>query len=702
MKCRLFPIGLLTILSVLSLQATPVTNWHTFRNTAATSFTGQGTSSPTVGTTAVPANSAFLVGYFNGVSLTNVGDRITLSYQVSFTDAAGMSGTAGDQFRFSFFDLNGQTPVTDDNTGTAGVDGKTDNWRGYWFGHRGGSGTGSAGSIRERENALTASDNPFAASGDPARSLGAVGGTPVTLSSSSSPVGGAVYSGRMALEKTPSGIALAGFLSGNGGTNIYQANDTSEPFPANYGAVAWLFGNALNVDTVNLQNVEVTYAVSNALQITSQPADLTVNPGQPATFSVSWTGSGIIPSLQWRENGSDIPNATNSTYNIPSTVVGQSGNTYSVVIQNVFGDSVTSSNATLSVIPDSVAPKVLSASSLVPNVINVVFSEAVNEASALDSSSYSLSGYSIAERTLVAPNNVALTLDGEIVGSNYTLTVQNVLDLSGNTVVTTNVPGVVHGFQGAAKVNITAPEGVGYAYATDTKIKVNATGADIFGTADEFEYVYKTYSGDFDVAVKVESLLNTDLNAKAGLMARATSAASIFADNRNVTIAATPTRFLFQYRLDDAGSSTAVGTPRPPTDFPNCWVRLARTGSTITGYTSTNFTDWTTVSSLDTGTSAQGAYPTDILLGLAVTSHRTTIPTEAVFSGFANFVQIPSVTISRTGNNVLLQWPTSGFTLQQASSLASPITWSDVSGTETGNQTTIAIESGPAYFRLRK
>ena len=33
-------------------------------------------------------------------------------------------------------------------------------------------------------------------------------------------------------------------------------------------------------------------------------------------------------------------------------------------------------------------------------------------------------------------------------------------------------------------------------------------------------YVYKPVSGDFDMAVRVESLLNTDLNARAGLMAR--------------------------------------------------------------------------------------------------------------------------------------------------------------------------------------
>src|SRR5687767_12615020 len=280
----------------IDLRADPVTNWHTFRATTATTLSGQGTSSPTVGSAATVANQAFLVGYFDGIALTNLGDRITFSFQVSFTDAAGFS-TAGDQFRFALFDLNGQPRVAAENTATAGVNGQTDDWRGYWFGHRGGGGAGAGGSIRERPAALTGTDNPFSnTAGDPAPSLGPVGGSPVTLVSSTSPGGGAVFSGVMALENTPSGVVLAGSLSGNGATNIFTANDTASPFPSVYGAVAYLFGNAMSVDQVNLQNVTVTYSPSNALQITSQPGDVTVLPGQPASFSVEWTGSGVIPT----------------------------------------------------------------------------------------------------------------------------------------------------------------------------------------------------------------------------------------------------------------------------------------------------------------------------------------------------------------------------------------------------------------------
>jgi hypothetical protein len=51
---------------------------------------------------------------------------------------------------------------------------------------------------------------------------------------------------------------------------------------------------------------------------------------------------------QWRENGADIPGATNSSYTTPATVVADDGSLFSVVVSNDAG-SVTSDNATLRV-----------------------------------------------------------------------------------------------------------------------------------------------------------------------------------------------------------------------------------------------------------------------------------------------------------------------------------------------------------------
>src|SRR5215207_10806543 len=138
-------------------SAAPVTDWHTFRASPATTLSGQGTDDPIMGgpTAAETSSNGFLVGYLSQpVTLANEGDFVTLTFNVSFNDDAGGTVGGGDNFRFALFNLNGQTPVTADNTATAGVDGQTDNWRGYWCGHKGGGGAGINGSIRERSAAL--------------------------------------------------------------------------------------------------------------------------------------------------------------------------------------------------------------------------------------------------------------------------------------------------------------------------------------------------------------------------------------------------------------------------------------------------------------------------------------------------------------------------------------------------------------------
>ena len=88
--------------------------------------------------------------------------------------------------------------------------------------------------------------------------------------------------------------------------------------------------------------------IGPTITITTQPASRTVNAGQNTTFSVTATGTGPL-TFQWRNNGTNIPIATNSVLNVFFTGTNQSGN-YSVVVSNS-GGSVTSTSALLTVIP---------------------------------------------------------------------------------------------------------------------------------------------------------------------------------------------------------------------------------------------------------------------------------------------------------------------------------------------------------------
>ena len=68
---------------------------------------------------------------------------------------------------------------------------------------------------------------------------------------------------------------------------------------------------------------------------------------------------------------------------------------------------------------------------------------------------------------------------------------------------------------------MTSPPGTNFSAAVGD-VDVTAGGADVWGTSDEFHFVYQTKVGDFDVKAKVQRLDRANNWSKAGLMARET------------------------------------------------------------------------------------------------------------------------------------------------------------------------------------
>lgn len=93
-----------------------------------------------------------------------------------------------------------------------------------------------------------------------------------------------------------------------------------------------------------------------APSLTVQPASVTVTGGQPATFSVSATGTAPI-SYQWRRNTANISGATAASYTIPATTTTDNGAKFDVIVTNNSG-SITSSQATLTVNAATTAPAI--------------------------------------------------------------------------------------------------------------------------------------------------------------------------------------------------------------------------------------------------------------------------------------------------------------------------------------------------------
>ena len=111
-------------------------------------------------------------------------------------------------------------------------------------------------------------------------------------------------------------------------------------------------------DTNALFSVVVTNSVGSATSgnarldvieppaITVQPTAQTITAGNTATFTVTATGTSL--GYQWKKAGTNIPNATSSSYTTPAMSTGGSGVDYSVEVRNGVG-TVTSSNARLTV-----------------------------------------------------------------------------------------------------------------------------------------------------------------------------------------------------------------------------------------------------------------------------------------------------------------------------------------------------------------
>ncbi|WP_031427815.1 PKD domain-containing protein [Flavimarina sp. Hel_I_48] len=163
------------------------------------------------------------------------------------------------------------------------------------------------------------------------------------------------------------------------------------------------------------------------------------------------------------------------------------------------------------------------------------------------------------------------------------------------------------------------------------EFSVSASGADIWGSRDEFHFVYRQLTGDGEIIARLSSLTEINNWTKAGVMMRAGTAAN--AKHALMTLAADPTisgkgsyGYAFQSR-STTGGSTLSNTPKilPNAGLPY-YVRLVRTGNSFTGYISQTNGNWTQVSSATISMDAT------IQVGIATTSHKDGTLAQAVFN----------------------------------------------------------------------
>jgi hypothetical protein len=468
-----------------------------------------------------------------------------------------------------------------------------------------------------------------------------------------------------------------------------------------------------------------------SIKIGQQPAAVTVTENRPASFSLTVTNAisqfsqTETVTYQWQRNGVNVAsNGNSATYTIALAQIADSG-TFQAVL-HVPGLSVTSAPAVLTVTKDVTAPVVVSAGTLVtaPTTVGVLFDELVDLASAQTIANYTVSGATVTNATLLPSGKaVALALNAAVV-SGATVKVENVKDVAStpNTVASTTLS---ISFNDLTSKDVGTPNLTNSAIFSDPiyvgstvalgngAFEVRAGGSDIWDTHDGFHFTYKEVTGDFEMKVRVESLLFTSTWSKAGLMIRE----SLDMGSRNYNTVVDPTEganvWEPNYRADTNGASAnAPGEIArvTPVTYPNAWIKLTRAGQVITSFKSTNGVDWIQLATLTVSTN--NPYPAKMLVGLCATAHDNGgTNTVAEFRDYTlttgGTVTLPTMTAKRSASNLVITWDATqgaGFQLYSASTIKG--TWA-VEGTApvTANgvvTVTLPVTDASKFFQLKK
>jgi uncharacterized repeat protein (TIGR01451 family) len=402
-----------------------------------------------------------------------------------------------------------------------------------------------------------------------------------------------------------------------------------------------------------LDNIHA-YTLDDFVTFVAPPATQTVLQGRQATFYALVEGRGPY-SYQWYKNGSPIAGAGSWKYITPPTTLADNGAQYTVEVIGAYGGQ-TSDPGTLSVQSDPLA--VVSVGSADGCIVGVRFNQPVDKTTAENPANYLINGVAPAMAkvysTHILPDgrngtSVLLTPGGVLSGA-FTVTVQNVQDLSGGTIgVNNSGNGTVEGLLGFdVNPTIVAPAGQNYSFAPG-QFEITGAGVDIFSAPDSFRYVYSSKTGDFDIKTRAVYQDIVRAPGKAGFDVRSSldpNAPHVLADVNPMW----PARGLYEgtFRQVWGVAGTSWGAAGTPVRYPNGWLRLRRVGNTFIRYSSIDGVAWQN----DGIVSPTPALPDTVYVGFAVCSVANGLPATAIFDSYGPFGGYSGATISITAQPV--------------------------------------------------
>jgi hypothetical protein len=131
----------------------------------------------------------------------------------------------------------------------------------------------------------------------------------------------------------------------------------------------------------------------------------------------------------------------------------------------------------------------------------------------------------------------------------------------------------------------------------------------INGSSDNFRFLYQNLSGDGEIRAQIASAQNTGSGDMTGAMIRE----SLTSGSKYALMGLSPASAMRWQRRTSTGGGTS-SSKAGNASLPNVWVRVVRSGNTLSGYKSTDGVNWTLVNSVNI-TIASNVY-----IGFAVAS----------------------------------------------------------------------------------
>lgn len=252
---------------------------------------------------------------------------------------------------------------------------------------------------------------------------------------------------------TTSGAGV--WVSGDGLSQTAYTNPDNPPATQVFNEVAFMFYNSTTSDVTLTINSLTGLTPENPPTIATQPASISVNPGQTGTLTVTANGTPPL-AYQWSKDGTALSSGTGATLTLTNAQTTDAGN-YTVKITNTYGN-VTSSAAAVTVTSSPIPPTITAQ----PQSVTV---------NAGDNASFSVAAYG--SSPLAYQWNKNGTAVAGATSTSLTLSSVAATDAGNYTVTLTNSAGTVTSSAATLSVN-TKP-----AFTTQPTSVVTAAGGNV-------------------------------------------------------------------------------------------------------------------------------------------------------------------------------------------------------------------------------